>query len=390
MNIVHVIATLDARTGGPAMVAARLASAQAALGHRVTLLAAQPQEPDQAEFLPEPSVNLRRFTSESGFAKLLAKQAQGAVLDALREAPGADVLQIHGVWEPALLAASRAAKQAGVPVALCAHGMLDDWALGQKAWKKRLALAVAYGRMVRGSGVVLANNQHEGDCLRARGLGSRVRIVPNGVDLDQPAPAPGSFRAEHPELGEDPYVLFLSRLHRIKGLHILCEAVAQVRERSATGSLGSRLRLVAAGPDAGAAAPLRAQAERLGIASAVHIVGPLYAEAKQGAFHDASIFALASEHESFGIVIAEAMGAGTPVVVSDTCHFPDVAAAGAGRVVMREPGAFAEAFMDLLEDSARAREAGEQGRALVESRYTWGAVARASVEAYEELPPARR
>lgn len=383
MKIVHVISTLDSRAGGPPMVAASLARAQAGLGHAVTLVTAT-VAPDVTEFLPGPDVELRRFEPDGGVRKLLAPSAGAAVLSAL---DGADALAIHGVWEPALLAAERAARARGVPVALHAHGMLDDWALGKKAFKKKLALALAYGRLVRAARVVFANNEHEACCLRRMDLGAAVQVVPNGVD-DQvlsATDARGRFRAGHPEIGDDPYVLFLSRLDPIKGLHVIAEGVALARERAEPGSRLARLHLVAAGPDSGAAEPLKRDAERLGITDSVHLTGPLYSDDKRGALADATVFALASEHESFGIVIAEAMAAARPVVVSEACHFDAVRAEDAGLIVPRTGDAYADAFTALVTDPARADAMGGRGRELVRTRYTWPAVARLTCASLESL-----
>ena len=69
-------------------------------------------------------------------------------------------------------------------------------------------------------------------------------------------------------------------------------------------------------------------------------------------------------------------------VISDACHFPELAEAGAGEVVPLEAGAVAAALARVLDDPGRARRMGAAGRRLVEERFTWGAAAARLLEFY--------
>ena len=80
---------------------------------------------------------------------------------------------------------------------------------------------------------------------------------------------------------------------------------------------------------------------------------------------------------------------GVPVVISDQCHFPEVASAGAGRIVPLEPHAIADALLEVLENPAVASSMGRVGSAMVRERYTWPRVAAAFTEAYEAVGPAK-
>jgi glycosyltransferase involved in cell wall biosynthesis len=208
-------------------------------------------------------------------------------------------------------------------------------------------------------------------------------VLPNGVFLEElaPLPAPGTFRATHPELGAAPFVLFLARLHSKKGLDVLADAFVEL------GRWRADVRLVVAGPDDGAQVGFLRQVKGAGIAPRVHVVGPLYGRDKLSALVDAACFCLPSRQEGFSVAITEALACGIPVVISEACHFPEVADAQAGIVVPLEPATIARALETILADPALGGRMGQAGAALVRSRYTWDAIAAACLKAYQ---PAHR
>lgn len=226
-----------------------------------------------------------------------------------------------------------------------------------------------------------ATSRHEAESIRAFATNAFVVQVPNPVGLDEldPIPIRNSFHKLHPELQGKPYLLFLSRLAAGKGLDLLADAFAKLIER------GFDMQLVVIGNDYGAKENLELQVVQLGIQDRVHILGPAYGRDKAAAFAGASCFCLASEHESFGLVIAEAIACRTPVVISDTCHFPEITETGAGIETKREPNAIANAIERVLSASLAERtRMGEAGRTLVEEKYTYEAVGKASIVAYEQ------
>ncbi|HWP40249.1 MAG TPA: glycosyltransferase, partial [Tepidisphaeraceae bacterium] len=208
---------------------------------------------------------------------------------------------------------------------------------------------------------------------------------PNGVYLEEfdPLPPPGEFRAIHLELGNRPYVLFLGRLHPKKGLDYLAEAFTRVIRS------GSDAALVVAGPDAGALESFLEQSRRLGIADRVLLTGLIWGRKKLAALVDAACFCLPSRQEGFSMAITEAMACQVPVVISQACHFPEVAQAGAGFVLPLDADAFANALNQLLRDQALRRQMGSAGRELVMTRFNWPTIAEHAVQAYARVLRAR-
>jgi glycosyltransferase involved in cell wall biosynthesis len=369
-------------------VAVRLAAAQAGLGHQVELVAYSEQadfqrvERQMAGVPHRSEVAVHTVPDPDRVERLLARRA-GRLLGA--RCRGADFVHLHGVWDPILKRAATVARRTDVPYCFRPAGMLDPWSLSQKRWKKRLALALGYRAALQGAAFIHTLNDDERRLIQPLALGVRLVVLPNGVFLEeiQPPPVAGTFRAAHPELGPDPYVLFLSRLHYKKGLDLLAQAFALlVRDVP-------RARLVVAGPPDGAEQDFQARIAAAGLTGRVHLVGPLYGPDKLAAMVDAACFCLPSRQEGFSVAITEALACGLPVVVSEACHFPEVAEAGAGAVVPLEPPAIAAALCSVLTDARRARAQGQAGAALVRSRYTWPGIAEATVAAYEEARAAR-
>lgn len=381
MKIMHIIGTLDPDAGGPPTVATRLAAAQAAEGHDVSIVHASPHLTEQAI--------IKLTAGVPGFRNVLVRSVDpGSGLDSITARPARIALRrlidfdhfvhLHGIWEPVLRAAGLVADEVGARYCVTPHGMLDPWSLRRHAFKKRIAMRLGYRRMLVHAAFIHALNAEEARLMTPLSLGRPAEIIPNGIFLDElsVAPPPGTFRAAYPELGDAPYVLFLSRLHEKKGLDYLADAFAMVADTH------PNVRLVVAGPDGGARADFVSRIEQAGVRDHVVLTGSLYGADKYGAMIDATCFCLPSRQEGFSVAIIEALACGLPVVVSENCHFDEVDTAGAGRVVRLEAEAIATALRGMLTNDATRREMAERGKALVRDKYTWPRIAQMTIAAY--------
>lgn len=384
MNICHVIFTLDPAAGGPPAVVLHLAEEQARLGHDVAVLS---QEHRSHSATIDDSIAHLTGTDRVKFHRIvfggrLDRLWLRAVMSQLDELlPASDILHLHGLWEPMLLRVARRARRQRTPYFITPHGMLDPWSLSQKRLKKRIALAVAFRGMLNAAATLHALNDDEKRLLQPLRLRAPVVVIANGVDLNEihPLPEPGRFRATHPEVEDQPYLLFLSRLHYKKGLDILADAFAQFVER------GGAMHLVVAGPDGGVRQDFERRIREHGLEQRVHLVGPLYGPQKIEALRDAAGFVLPSRQEGFSVAITEAMAVGLPVIITDSCHFPEVAEVGAGFITQPDADQIAEAITRLAGDPPAAEAMGRRARQLVESRFTWPHIAQKMVSAYQNV-----
>jgi glycosyltransferase involved in cell wall biosynthesis len=314
MNLLRLIPSLDPRGGGPMEAARKIDTALAACGVQVEVACLD--APDAGGFLHDYPATVHAL----GPAKL-GYRYSAALLPWLKaHRQRFDAVIVDGLWQYHGFAAWRALAGTDTPYFVFTHGMLDPWfkhTYPLKHLKKGLYWPWAEYRVLRDARAVLFTSEEERRLARESFRLYRCNEVVTAFGTGQPPlDADGSlaarFRAQHPQLAGKRIVLFLSRIHEKKGCDLLLSAFAQVAPAH------PELHLVMAGPDqTGWAAVLKRQAHDLGIAERVTWPGMLQGDDKWGAFHAAEVFCLPSHQENFGIVVAEALGCGKPVLISN-------------------------------------------------------------------------
>jgi len=377
MKIVHVVAGMPAAGSGVAEVVARLARETVRLGHEATIATvAGHNEPvgSAADEAVAAGARLVRFAASVPRAVAFSWEmlrGLGAVVER------ASVVHVHSDWTFPVWWGCHAAHETGKPVVMSPHGCLDPVRLAHSAWKKRLAGLLDI-RCLRSADAIHATSDAERDWI-ARYVGGtpRIGVIPLGVDLPQAIRPAGRATS-----GRDRRVLFLGRLHPLKGLDLLLPAW---KAATRAVSLGSQWQLVIAGPDeAGTRASLERMSRDLGLGN-VTFLGPVDGEEKAALLAEADLAVLPSRSENFGIVVAEALAAGVPVVTTTATPWGEIAG-DCGWCVEPTATAIANALTAAmrLTDAERSRMGG-RGRAVVESRYQWPAVARKMVGLYAGL-----
>lgn len=379
MRIVHVIGSYDPAKGGPQAVVVRLAAAQASLGHEVTIVSYCNDEVSSraakaALTIPDFDKVSTLLLAMPDLRETLFGGAAAKAMEALVRL--ADFVHLHGIWETNLLRASILCRRFGVPYCVRCCGMLDIWSMRQSAWKKKIALKLGFRGMLDGAAFIQALNADEIELMQPLGLKPPLMMIPNGIFLNE---VEGDRDIVVPELPERPYVLFLSRLHYKKGLDILADAFRRVAP------LFPGVDLVVAGPDGGAEDEFRERIRQYGLEARVHMTGGLYGSAKIAALKQSACFCLPSRQEGFSVAITEALACGVPVAITDACHFPEVAEAGAGVVCALDPMAVAAALEQILEDPDGAKRMGAAGARLVRANYTWPRIALQTIAAYQSF-----
>lgn len=384
MKILHVIPSMDPAAGGPPMVAARFAAAQAKLGCQMEIVSyrfpmAEARIISSLKTIPDfEKVKLEYLPPLTKFERIFARGARRRLQPYLRQF---DLIHLHGVWDPIIYAIGRLSEKIAKPYVVTLHGMLDPWALDQKRLKKKIAMALGYKHMMDHAAFLHYLNVDELRLTENLHLKAPAKIIPNGIFLEEidPLPEKGLFRAQHPEFAQARLVVFLSRLHYKKGLDYLADAFAIVAREFPDAHL------VVAGPDDGVRADFESQIDRLGIKSRVHLVGAIYGPMKLAFLRDCDCFCLPSRQEGFSVAILEALACEAPVVISPECHFPEVKESNSGIIAELKPAAIAAGIAAILRDPAVARQMGQNGRKLVISRFTWPQAAQQLINAYSEV-----
>jgi len=249
--------------------------------------------------------------------------------------------------------------------------MLTSWALGFNAWKKHLAWYAYQQKILEEATLFHVTAADEAGALRALGLSQPVAVIPNGVEI--PASIPSESESEKRR------ALFLSRIHPKKGLPLLLDAWEAVRPE------GWALEIV--GPsESGHREDLEQQAQDLGVEKDVHFTGPVRDEDKWKKYAAADLFILPSHSENFGIVVAEALAAGVPVITTQGTPWAELREHDCGWWVDLSVDTLASTLQSATSIPAEERwEMGRRGRKLVQDQYSWKSVADRMIQAYRWL-----
>jgi glycosyltransferase involved in cell wall biosynthesis len=302
-----------------------------------------PQLPDGARVERFPNVSHRLAAGANVY---LPRGLRGWLRSHIRSF---DVVLLHDLYSAVSVTAARAARDARVPYALQPLGTASPARERGRPIAKRAFLAAWGRRTVRDARAVLHATEHEANELRAIGAQSPQLVrMPLPLDLPRDSTAQRTQR---------PTVAYVGRLHPIKRIDRLIEAVAVVHRTMPD------VVLEIVGPGDRHAAELRALAARLGIEDAVRFRGYVSVEEKLRVLSAAQVFALLSMGEGLPMAALEAMACGTPVVLSEACHFPEVHERG-GLVVPGDASDAAVALERLLRDERERDAMGAGAREL--------------------------
>lgn len=289
-----------------------------------------------------------------------------------------DIVHGHGLWCGGSLAASWIAPRLACPLVVSPHGMLQPWARRHHRHRKRIAWVLAERAVLSRADLLQAMSLQELASFRAARLFQPAIVHPVGIDIPVALP-PSQISDRSNRVARPRTCLFLSRLHPIKGLPLLFNAWSEVQPAG--------WRLVIAGPDQhGHRAAMASLANRLGIDGSVTFVGPIHGAEKWKLFADADLFVLPSHSENFGVVVAEALAAGTPVITTTGTPWDALPASGAGWWVPSDVTSLAAAVREATSlPPGVLREMGARGRELARTRCDWSVIAATVRDAYRWL-----
>jgi glycosyltransferase involved in cell wall biosynthesis len=349
--------------GGPPVKVRALAEGMAQKGHEVSVLTADWGLEQRLEGTPQEAparkgpygwvrevAGVRLVYLPKWFHYRAASWNPGLGKYLLAELRNFDVVHIFGLYD--LLGPRTAAecRRQKIPYVLEPIGMYVP--IVRNLWLKRMYHRLLGRAMIAGARLLVATAEQERAELVAGGIpNEKILLRRNGVDAPSALPERGSFRREMKIPADAKVALFLGRLAEKKSPDLLLKAFASA---SASGSRAKlRADLAFVGPDeAGMKARLAKMAKSLGLGERVHFSDPLEGAAKWEAYRDADIFVLPSQNENFGNTAAEAVAAGTPVIVTDQCGIAPLLKDVAGLVVKHDEKELSAALARLLEDNA--------------------------------------
>jgi len=378
VKVRHVIPSVAEQSGGPgqAIVPMCLALQQSEIEVVIATTSSGAEVPPIKQLQGVPIINMpAQFGASFKYSRPLAmwlKQNVGNF----------DLVHIHAVFNHACTAAATVCRRQRVPYIIRPLGTLDPWSMKQKRWRKNLFWYLLGKRMLLDAAAVHYTSAGELEAAeRSLGL-NHGWVVPLGVDTARVDNLNGSFLDLFPAPRQKEYVLVLSRLDQKKGLEVLLDAFCRLKHDARF----STWRLVIAGDG-----PSRYVATLKKIVNAhkadnsVVFTGRLDQEAKLAALSHASLLALPSHHENFGLCAMEALAMGVPVLISSNVNLaPQVERAKAGWIVKVDTGSIQAALAEALTVRGERDRRGRNGKMLA-AKFDWQVVAQELVARYSQI-----
>ncbi len=361
MRVLHYIPSIDRASGGVGFYMQLLAKE---LGLLVDLHVATVKSDNELE-LENSTIH---YISSKVFGTAKAEWCR--LLDELKP----DVVHVNCCWMPMCAFTQRWAQELGYKVVLTPHGMLEPWIMQRNYWTKKLpALLLYQRRAVVKAECVHATAESERVNLLKLGYNRNISIVPNGVDVESIEMKSSWSKTRK--------ILFLSRVHVKKGIEFLIEAAVQLRSE-----LEGYEFIIAGEGETEYIDRLRQSAATQGVGHMFNFCGGVYGEKKWELFREADIFVLPTYSENFGIVVAEALASGTPVITTTGTPWSELNEHKCGWCVDCTQALITSTLQQAISVTPmQLAEMGRRGRALIENGYSTGFVAREMWRVYDMM-----
>ena len=296
MHICLFISSLHKNGGGPSRSVPIMAKGLSEIGIKTTLMTVESEE-----------MNLHILDDSNVTISLIPAKYTHSQLKSLIINSRFDIIHLQGLWLPVYHEVASIARQVGIPYMMTPRGTLEPWSLQQRIIKKKLAMLLYQKKDLQKSACILATAKMEAAHIRQLGIHSPVCIIPNGIDVSE---YECRTMVDKPEIKKQ--ILFLSRIHPKKGIELLIDAWKDLEDSFPEWSV-----IIAGNGEESYIANLKQQIKNLGLNDSIRIVPPVFGREKRHLYCESALFVLPTHSENFGMVIAEALSCGVPVITTN-------------------------------------------------------------------------
>lgn len=360
LRVVHIVPNGDLTSGGAAYASIRLAHEQARLGIVVHILELNPNVRKKETWWCN-GVKYLDFYHTLGlihklisFRKLCSKNTI--------------IIHFHGVWFPKYAPYFFIALLTHTPFIISPHGSLEPGALKQKFFKKYFARKLFFNFFCSNASAFWACSEKELVSIKSLFVKNRVDIVSIGVDTP---PIEAHLVAKN-ITNKRKVILVISRISPGKGLLNLVRAWNLIRD--------DNWELIFAGPnEKDYQRDVEEEIKKLDLTQSFKFPGYVDSQQKDLLYRNSDLFVLPSLSENFGIVVAEAMSYGLPVLTTTETPWGHVGLARGCLCVGTEPSELSIGLKCMMEISETDRaQMGLASRLFVNEHFSWGKVAQIS------------
>ena len=304
----------------------------------------------------------------------------GAIFRIKNQIRDFDVVHVHEHRQTLSIIACYFARRYGIPYVVQAHGSVLPFF--QKEGLKNIFDKVFGFKILHGASKVFALTEVEKEQYLKMGVEEdRIEIVPLGINIEEYSDLPeeGIFREKFNISKDDKLIIFIGRVHEIKGLDLLIDAFKELADSD------DDVKLAIVGPDDGYMDALNLRIAECDLSDKVIVTGPLYKSEKQEALVDCDLFVMPSKYESFTTSGLEAMACGKPLVLTKNNHIHDWVDGSVGLACDDDKMSLKDAMAEVLFDEELSKKFGMNGRRLIQEKYNWDMINEQILNIYESI-----
>lgn len=360
MKVLTFISSIDLTGGGPSRSVPILVKGLAEVGVDITLMTMRTEQ-----------MNTHALDGTSAKIHILNSFEQKEVEEYVKSEEF-DIIQIQSMWEPIYHKLVKIARKLNIPYLITPRGMLEPWSLSQKKWKKKLAMMLYQKADLQKAACIFTTAEMETRHVRDLGIKTPCSVIPNGIETE-------GYPCRKTVESVKKQILFLSRIHVKKGIELLIDSFTNLYKNFVDWSV-----VIVGNGEPNYIESLKLKVERLGMQDSIKILPPVFGEAKTKLYQESSLFCLPSYSENFGMVIAEAMSCGVPVITTTNCPWEILNETNTGWCIDLSVDNLEKTLQKALSQTpANLYEMGQRASKLVNEKFNYLNVAARTKELYE-------
>lgn len=294
MKVLTFITSISLRGGGPSRSVPMLVKGLSEVGVDITLMTFRDED-------------MNTHAMEGTSARLIIWEQETPIkeIEAFILSEKFDLIQMQSMWATSYHQVAQIARKHSIPYLITPRGMLEPWSLSQKKWKKKLAIRLYQMKDLQKAACIFTTAEMEAKHVRELGVKSAISVIPNGIETD-------GYACRTSIVGVKKQILFLSRIHMKKGIELLLDAFANCHKNFSDWSV-----VIVGNGETDYIDSLKKKVKNLELEDCIQILPPVFGEAKTKLYQESSLFCLPSYSENFGMVIAEAMSCGVPIITTN-------------------------------------------------------------------------
>lgn len=363
MKVCIFTATIDKKDGGPSRSVPILAKGLASIGCEVTLMTLKTDDMN-THMLNGSNVKIVIIPADSSTSEL-----ERAIIDGQY-----DIIHMQNLWLPSYHQVAAIARKHRIKYVMTPRGTLEPWSLQQKALKKKAAMWLYQRKDLNEAAGILTTAEMEANHCRDLRLTAPIAIIPNGIDVSE-----YQCRTTEDMRNIRKQIVFLSRIHQKKGVEILINVWERLAEEHKDWNV-----VIAGNGEEAYIQQLKSMITSKRLQDCMKIIPPVFGKDKHKLYCESSLFVLPTYSENFGMVVAEALACGVPVVTTNGTPWQELNDEKIGWCVDLSEENIENAIRDALSLPAEKLFAmGQKGSKHINNNYLYTSVAKKNLELYK-------